>query len=730
MKASSHVWNFSTVGGVKRVNLESGADLVHLGELDPKLWTALSCPVDGLEMDRKTLELIDTDHDGQIRVPEILAAVRWITSVIKNPDDILKGESGLPLSAILDQSEPGISLLSSAKTILKNLGKPDQETISVHETSDTQKIFEGTRFNGDGIITEDTAGDPVTAGLIRDIIACTGSVTDRSGKQGMNREMLGRFTVHCASYRAWREKADAEKTTILPFGANTETAYEDFSALRPKIDDFFIRCRLAEFDPLSADILNRTIRGSEEISAKNLTACMDEIAGYPIARIEAGKPFPLTAGINPAWEKTVNRLKKNAADVIFPGKDSLTENEWTALKERFAPYAAWIKEKAGTEVESLGFARICDILDKKLPDQLTALIDQDLSMASQAEGIFSVDKLVRFYRDIKTVLNNFVTFYDFYSPDVKALFEAGTLYIDQRSCDLCIRVRDMAKHATMVSYSGMFLIYCDCVLRKTGEKMTIVAGLTHGDIDNLVVGRNGVFYDRTGRDWDATVIKLIENPISIRQAFWTPYRKVSRMIEKQINKVAAAQDEKVTATASKTIEEAPAKITPGAPVKPPAQPFDIGKFVGIFAAIGLAIGAIGTALASILTGFLGLVWWKMPIALLGLILAISGPSMIIASLKLRKRNLAPILDANGWAINARAVINIPFGNTLTHLAELPIGAKVNLKDPFMKKKRPLIPVLILLLLIAGAALYILWTYGYIQIPYMGESTLDTGHGGE
>ena len=71
----------------------------------------------------------------------------------------------------------------------------------------------------------------------------------------------------------------------------------------------------------------------------------------------------------------------------------------------------------------------------------------------------------------------------------------------------------------------------------------------------------------------------------------------------------------------------------------------------------------------------------MPIAFVGLLLLISGPSMIIAYLKLRKRNLAPILDANGWAINASAVVNIQFGNTLTHLAELPPRSPNKFKRP-------------------------------------------------
>jgi hypothetical protein len=108
----------------------------------------------------------------------------------------------------------------------------------------------------------------------------------------------------------------------------------------------------------------------------------------------------------------------------------------------------------------------------------------------------------------------------------------------------------------------------------------------------------------------------------------------------------------------------------------------VARFAGIFAAIGLAIGAIGGILASIVGGVLGLKFWQIPLALIGLVLLVSLPSMALAWFKLKRRNLGPILDACGWAINSRVYINIPFGTSLTGLAELPEGAQRTLADPF------------------------------------------------
>ena len=78
--------------GIDQVKLETGADLLALEELDQKLWVALACPTSGLEVAPRTLALIDSDKDGRVRAPELIAAVKFACSNLKNPDDILKGK--------------------------------------------------------------------------------------------------------------------------------------------------------------------------------------------------------------------------------------------------------------------------------------------------------------------------------------------------------------------------------------------------------------------------------------------------------------------------------------------------------------------------------------------------------------------------------------------------------------------------------------------------------------
>jgi hypothetical protein len=241
--------------------------------------------------------------------------------------------------------------------------------------------------------------------------------------------------------------------------------------------------------------------------------------------------------------------------------------------------------------------------------------------------------------------------------------------------------------------------------------MNIAACFTQGDSDYLFVGRHGVFYDRKGQDWDAVITSIVENPISLRQAFWSPYKKFIRMIDEMAAKRAAAADaasndrlgkladKTVTAAANSAATQAAQTAQAGKPPEPPKK-LDIG----VVAALGVAVGAIGGALATVGAKVSGMPWWQIPLLIICVMLAISLPAVIIAFLKLRQRTLGPILDANGWAINGRVKINIPFGTALTERALLPANAIRTLQDPYEDKeaasRRRMILFLILLVLIA------------------------------
>jgi hypothetical protein len=677
---SAHTWKFFRAGGFDQVKLDTGADLMNLDQLDQKLWVALACPTTGLEFCSKTAALIDTDKDGRIRAPELIAATKWAGSMLKNPNDLVKGGDSIALSAINDSTPEGKQLAASAKQILVNLGKKDATEISVGDASDANKIFVNTVLNGDGIVIPETATDDATKAVIGDIAACMGTVTDRSGKPGIDQAKADAFLAECAAFDEWNRKAEADKANVLPAGDATAAAAAAVRAIKAKVDDYFGRCRLAAFDPRAIALLNRKEEEYLTVAATDMTITAAEIAGFPLAQVGASKALPLKGAINPAHAAAVSALQANAVKPLLGDKSELTETDWTALLAKLGPFECWSAGKAGAAVEKLGLKRVREILGSKAKETIAALIAKDKALEPEATAIANVEKLTRFVRDLQLLCTNFVNFRDFYDAGEPAIFQTGTLYLDQRSCTLTLPVEDAGRHASMAGMAGSYLAYCDCVRKGTGEKRQIVAAFTNGDADNLMVGRNGLFYDRKGRDWDATITKIVDNPISIRQAFWSPYKKFVRMIEEMAAKRAAAAD----AESDKKLAAAAAATTTADKAKPDAKKVDVGTVAAISVAIA-GIGALITTLVAQVAGLFKLEFWQLCLAVAGILLVISGPSMIIAWLKLRKRNLGPILDANGWAVNAKARLNVPFGASLTGIAKLPPGATIGADDRFGEK---------------------------------------------
>ena len=587
-----HAFKFFLAGGFDQVRIDTAADLLNLKDLDQKLWVALSCPTTGIEFDARTLALIDTDNDGHIRAPELLAAIDWAAARLNDSSVFEKKLAGVPLAAIQDEA-----VLAAARGLLPE---------------------------GEAVVSVDAAS-------------------------------AAEAEYSARALAAW-EAAGAD---AKPLGDATEAACAALAAVREKLDDFFVRCRLAAFDARAEDAMNASDDSFKALGGTALSNGHADIAALPIARVGAGATVPLGAGIdsgiNPAWAERIGALREAVVVPLLGARPGLSESDWLAVQDQLAVFSTWQAAKPA-------------------------------GLPPEAEAVRDLERLARYVRDLLPLANNFVAFRDFYTRQGKACFQIGTLYLDGRAAELVISVNDAGKHAALAGLSRICLVYCECT--RPGAKQTIAAAFTAGDSDQLMVGRNGVFYDRQGRDWDATISKIVDHPISLRQAFWSPYKKLARMVAEQLQKLAAS---KANAVEGKLAEAATAAVkkADAPPAKPPAQQaFDVGKFAGIFAAIGLAVGALGTAAAAVVTGLLALKWWQLPLAVAGLLLLISGPAVIVAWFKLRSRNLGPILDANGWAVNARARINIPFGTSLTQVATLPEGAERALTDPYAEKERP------------------------------------------
>src|SRR5204862_6395046 len=69
----------------------------------------------------------------------------------------------------------------------------------------------------------------------------------------------------------------------------------------------------------------------------------------------------------------------------------------------------------------------------------------------------------------------------------------------------------------------------------------VVAPVTAGERGRLRVGKRGIFIDVAGKEYDAQVAEIVENPISVKEAMFAPFRRVSQFISKKVEDWVGAQ---------------------------------------------------------------------------------------------------------------------------------------------------------------------------------------------
>ena len=703
-------WGFQRLGGLDQVVLEDGESICRLGSLDPKLWVALSCPIAGLDFDGRTLALIDEDKDGRIRLPELVAAVEWTCARLGDPAVLVNPSPSLPVEAITTATDEGRRLAATGKAILQGLGKPDATNVSVEDVNHALRHAAEQMFNGDGILPPQAGFGEDVRRFIDDAVRVTGGISDASGQTGIDRGIADAFVD---TLRAWRDWRNTTESVSLPLGPSTSEGWSLLEAVKDKLDDYFLRCELAAYAPQAENSLN--VDEHFSLDGEHGSTDRSTLEALPLSRIGADRPLDLTSGLNPAWRDKMERFASMFRPLLSQ-EGRLSRADWLSIQEQFEPYSAALALKPSPPfvtvttppvagVDSLGLDRINAILDSDVAGRFADLAEQDKAVPVTAADIAAMERLVLYYLHLHRLLLNFVSFTDFYSLK-NATFQVGTLYIDGRSCSLCVPADKPDAHATLAALSHLYLLYCTCTRVSdndgTPETMNIVAAVTAGDSDLLLENRHGIFVDGKGDDWDATVVKIVDNPIGLWQAIWLPYKRFGSMVSEQIGKFATSKQAELTATAGQKLGQ---MTTAATTVPPAAEPpkFDIGKNVGIFAAVGLALGALGTALASIAKALFALQWWQFPLVFLGIFALISGPSLVIAWLKLRQRTLGPLLEASGWAVNGRVFIKYSLATKLTAEAELPPGADRDRNDPLRSTRNRNLAILCLAALIGAAA---------------------------
>ena len=237
-----------------------------------------------------------------------------------------------------------------------------------------------------------------------------------AASRAFRRKRLDRFFADAQAYSDWWKEAEKDAAVILPLGDAMAAAAAAFMAVREKVDDYFTRCRLAAFDIRALSALNRQEEEYIAIADKNLSPSLEEVSGFPLAQVDVGKALPLKEGINPAWMTAMAAFDAEVVCPLLGEKEAITEERnGRASTQPLSPMTSWLSRKPGAAVDKLGIERVREILAGPARETIAELIAQDKALEPEFSNIASVDKLVRYYRDLFTLLNNFVSFSDFYT---------------------------------------------------------------------------------------------------------------------------------------------------------------------------------------------------------------------------------------------------------------------------------------------------------------------------
>jgi hypothetical protein len=647
-------------------------DMTLLETLDPANWGAVTIPCGTLNGDQKLFEYIDTDNDGIIKSDELCSQVKWLSDVIELPDNCSFIEQ-LKISVIKQNSPQGAELYNSAVELL-NIPDPTSAEINLELVRKQQKLLSGGAMKGDGIIINDAISNNEAATLATDIINALGGTTNSAGKKGITSSMLDKFLTDAAGFIDWEAKK--EDSAILPRGKNTASAYTKFSAVRSKIDEFFAYCELLKIDPAYEKRFKLSPDKLPELDINDPVAIQNTINLAPLA-----PPTPLAElnlelkTINPAYCSAIETFKS-----VY-NKPKLSYTDWQAIKNEFAPYETYLNSKAGASVESLGSEKLNSYLKNETAIKaLREIFVLDDKLMNKLNRLSELEKLLLYCRYIFEFINSFVSFSDLFSPAGKSMIEAGSLIMDGYHFELAIKVTDITKHKKIAKRSNICILYIK-VKYKT-ESATIAVAVTAGSINNLYIGKPGVFFTADKQELQAEIIDIIQAPVSIQEALTLPFRKLGEFIEGKIDKISSSKMKNVETGLNKqltSIEQAPLSGTNK--IKTPISPL-------LLMSGGVGIAAIGSGFAYMVKSLKEVSWVKILLALVIIVIVLAMPLIISAIIKLRRRNIGLFLEAAGWAVNLPMTLNRKMGNLFTYSPDFPPQATYKRRELIKLFKQP------------------------------------------
>jgi hypothetical protein len=691
---------FRRFGGSTHVRIDSFAQLVEASGIPETQYVALSAPTSTLLVDPAFLAALDTDGNGRVRVEELRAAVAFTAARLRVFDGVDRGSDVLTLAHLADDAH---ALRAAAKTVLGAVhgarGGDDKATndarISLADVRTADAVLRAQGKNGDGIVAPAHLPEAVRA-LGASIAACFPPTTNRAGEAGLAPATLATFRAERTSLLAHLAARDA----AFVWGEGSLARAERIASLRGVVDEYFLLCRLVASQPGAAERLRLT------------DARLDALVGDRAALDAALAALPLCPP-DPAGVLHFDQLHRGphhealaafAADVVGPvcgDAKALTEVQWRALGATADAVLAWQKTLLAHPLAPMRdtLHDTSSGVDDVALEALAHAQQADLAEQPALDALAELQKLVLFQQHLLAFANSFVAMPHLYS-DHRALFERGFAVFAGRRYELGVHVPDVDAHKAHTESGTTCVIYAR-IEDKDGNVVGHVAlPKTRGWSTELQAGRRGLFYDVDHREFDAVIVHIVRQPVSIIEAALTPFLRIGEFLQKKaaglnqgvdgaVEKKTLALDLRVNAAAdaAKTAASAASPAAPPAAssaptttapattttttTAPAAAPGAMGNALAMG---GLAVAAVGSSVAFIAAQLKALTVVDVLSIVAVAFFAIALPSGFVGWLRLRKRDLATLLEGSGWALNDRLRLTPALAARITTKPPRPAGS--------------------------------------------------------
>lgn len=635
---------FDKFGKAYHLSIGTPADLRDALAVDDSFWAVTSAPAGAFDEDPAFLKYLDADGNGRIRSDEVRAALRWLLDRLADDAKVGAPSDEMPVASISAADDAGKAIHTTVAYVNEQAGRADG-VIRLEDVRAEMSSLRGKPLNGDGVLVPDAADTPELKAYVEAAVAATGGTPDISGKQGVDSAQLDAFKAAVHDFLAWKALGQPDNKETMPLGADTPEVYNLYARHAEAIDRFFFLADFERFDP--------------ERAAKFLAAKADTdtaaaaLDAAPLARPAPDGKLPLAGPlVNPARRADVEAIRNGLFGRVLNSKDPevATEWDWKKVKEVLAPYGAYLASKKGAIVESLP-ADMLPVWDKgDFAERAAKLQEEDKIVAQRVAAFADLERLLLYHRRLPRFLNNYVALAELYDPKRTSLFEKGRLLIDGRWFNLAIQIPDAAAHAAVAKNGGLYTMYLKVEPHDAaGASYTVVVPATAGTRGNLAVGKRGVFFDLQGRECDATVVSIVENPISLKEAILAPFQNIAKSVLGKIENMGAAASSKIEAVGTGAATDALDGKKPETP--PPPAPAAGGGPGGLFMTASIAIAALGSAFAFLAKSVSEMSWTSRIVTLVVLLAVVFGPIVLAGVLKLMRQDLGPIIEGCGWAVN-------------------------------------------------------------------------------